>query len=105
MAIESTGLMGAYRESYCLCMTYCVITCFLSILSLGEVFVNPRYIGSLVYNLCLACLAYSLAMDCKENRKGLPVRIVYSNGVNNPFTRSDEPSTQNSTKNLTYALV
>ncbi|CAG2171296.1 unnamed protein product [Oppiella nova] len=104
IAIESTGLIGAYMESYCLCMTYCVILCFLSVLSVGKVFVNPRYIGSLLYNLCLSYLAYSLAMDCEENRKEGQVRIVHSNGVNNPFTRIDEPSTQNSTKNLTYAL-
>ena len=62
------GLMGAYKEHYCMTVTYAVLCTLGSLVSIRIAIINPIYWSIVVINLIICGLAYTYANDLRRIR-------------------------------------
>ena len=62
------GLMGAYKEHYCMTVTYAVIKTLGSFSSISTAIKNPTYWPTVVINLIICGLTYAYAYDLRRIR-------------------------------------
>ncbi|XP_054155824.1 uncharacterized protein LOC128954271 [Oppia nitens] len=78
------GLMGAYKEHFCMTTTYAVLMTLGSLGSIDQAVRNPYYSFNTVINFVVAVLAIAFAYDLYRRRQNLfsgPVVIQTSGGA------------------------
>jgi hypothetical protein len=62
------GLMGAYKEHYCMTLTYAILMTLNTFGSINNAIKTPMYWCSFVLSLTITILAYAYASDLKTIR-------------------------------------
>jgi len=82
VSLNLVGLMGAYKEHYCMTMTYAILMTIGTIGTVVTAFRNPYYFITAAIDIIVCIIAYTFAHELHQRRRlTFATPIVLSTGA------------------------